>query len=198
MDFILSAIASTSELVVTETPFASCDTVSVTWGTALPNVLVALFRVYPPAAGFPTVICASAAVADEVALADCQVGLTGVSADGGVNASAAVCSAASLLFTDWYAEMTAFSLVTAFFRLVCGCAASCISWLITCEVFMPLTRPSTVVVLPMSSSPRVPVNMPPGGRPVDTDRPPDGYAVMCSLVIQLPGWISPGASGRPA
>ena len=62
-------------------------------------------------------------VEDEAALTDCQVGLTGVSADGGVNASAAVLSAASLLFTDWYAEMTTVSFETAVFRLVCGRAA---------------------------------------------------------------------------
>src|SRR5205807_5740106 len=80
-------------------------------------------------------------------LADCHVGLVGIRGDGAVNASAAVCSAFILTLTDWYAEMTAFCLVTWFLRSVCGCAATCMSCAITCVVFMPLTRPSTVVEL---------------------------------------------------
>ena len=49
----------------------------------------------------PAVAVATTALDEEVALTDCQVGFVGTSADGAVNASAAVCTARSLLLTDW-------------------------------------------------------------------------------------------------
>src|SRR2546430_337506 len=164
---ILSATVSVSEATLTETPVASADTLSVTFGATLLKVLVLLVTGLPgstravvtwalasavtskpkvPAAA-PAVAVATTPVVEEVALTDRHVGFVGIRGEGWVNASAAVCRAASLLFTDWYAEMTVFSWATWFFRSVCGCAASCMSCAITCVVFIPLTRPSTVVEL---------------------------------------------------
>ena len=102
----------------------------------------------------PAEAVATTAVDEELALTDCHVGFVGISGDGGVNAWAAVRRAASLVFTDWYAEMTPFSLATWFLRSVCGCAATCMSCAMTCVVFIPLTRPSTVVELDTFSSHR--------------------------------------------
>src|SRR4051794_10455175 len=94
----------------------------------------------------PVVAVAVTAVDDDDALTACQVGLTGLRPVE-VKACAADFSAVILLFTDWYAEMTVFCWVTWVFRLVCGCASTCMSCEMIVDVLRPLTRPSTVLRL---------------------------------------------------
>jgi hypothetical protein len=79
-------------------------------------------------------------VDDDVADAGCQVPAC-------CNASEAVLRLASLLLTDCQAVIAFSWSETLVLSFACPCDSTCMSWLITWLVLIPLIRPSTLLVI---------------------------------------------------